>query len=238
MKMGPLLGLIPARGGSKGVPRKNIRSLGGKPLIAYAIEAARIAGCLEGVFVDSDDPEIVHAALQFGAEAPWLRPSEFASDSASVVDAVIHFARRFERERGIVPRAVALLQPTSPLRSGASIKAGVDLFLRGGGESVVSVSPVKEHPHWVRKIDREGILLEYIPGADDPACRQDLPAAFVVDGGIFISTIANLESRRSFFSLRTRAILTPAEESLDIDDAMDWEFAEFLLSRRSNEGRK
>ena len=232
MKTAPILALIPARGGSKGVPRKNIRLLHGKPLIAYSIEAAKAARGLDGVFVDSDDREIIEAALRLGAEAPWIRPAEFATDSASVVDAVLHFARRFERERGILPRAVVLLQPTSPLRSCASIEVGVNLFLRNGGESVVSVSAAREHPHAARKIDREGVLQEFIPGAEDPACRQDLPPAFVVDGGIFISTITNLETQRSFFSPRTRAIRTPAEESLDIDTMRDWEFAEFLLGRR------
>jgi CMP-N,N'-diacetyllegionaminic acid synthase len=232
MKTAPLLGLIPARGGSKGIPRKNIRNLGGKPLIAYTIEAAKAARCLSGVFVDSDDPEIVQAALRAGAEAPWLRPAALSTDSASVVDAVIHFVRRFETERGILPQGVVLLQPTSPFRSSTSIKSGVDLFFRSRGESVVSVSPVKEHPHWARKIDQDGVLQEFIPGAVDPACRQDLPPAFVQDGALFISTVANLEARRSFLSPLTRAIITPANESLDLDVPRDWEYAEFLFSRR------
>lgn len=226
------LAIIPARGGSKGVPGKNIRPLGGKPLLGYAVEAAAASSCFDRILVSTDDERIADVARRLGAEAPWLRPANLATDSASVVDAALHELDRLAAEQRYAPDVVVLLQPTSPFRSAASIRAAL-LLHDATVEGVVSVSPAPAHPYWCKKLDEKGLLHDFLDGVAVPSARQELPPAFALDGGLYARTTESLRRRRSFHAGPLKAWLTPAAESLDIDTEQDWEHAEFLLARRA-----
>ncbi|HKW84805.1 MAG TPA: acylneuraminate cytidylyltransferase family protein, partial [Burkholderiaceae bacterium] len=152
---GRLLAVVPARGGSKRLPRKNVRPLGGRPLIAWTIEAAHASGVLDDVLVSTDDEEIADAARQCGAQVPWLRPAALATDTATSAAVLQHALAWYEAKRGAVS-GVVLLQPTSPFRSPASIRGAVASFLgqpEDDRHAVVSVSPAAQHPAWSFRLE-------------------------------------------------------------------------------------
>jgi N-acetylneuraminate synthase/N,N'-diacetyllegionaminate synthase len=226
-----IIGLIPARGGSKRLPGKNTKFLGPLPLIAHTIRAALASKCLDRVIVSTDDSFTAELARRYGAEAPWLRPKNLASDKASVVDAVLDALTRLDAE-GRRPDAVLLLQPTSPFRSVKTIRRAVALFKASRGQSVISVTPAVNHPLWCRRIGRDGVMTPFLSGRETPVRSQELEPAFVLDGSIYLTSVKNLAARKSFLSPRSRALITPAEESLDIDTPRDWERAERLWVSR------
>ncbi|MBI5631843.1 MAG: acylneuraminate cytidylyltransferase family protein [Elusimicrobia bacterium] len=223
---GTILGFIPARKGSKGLPGKNARLLGGMPLVAHTIRAGLTSKCLDRLLVSTDSPAIARIAKDHGAEAPWLRPAKLSTDRAAVVDAVLDALERLEK-KGYSPQAVLLLQPTSPLRLPRTIKKAVELFRKSGGESVLSVVPAQDHPQWCYKV-KDGVLSPFLPPRP-PAPRQALEPAYVLDGSIYLATVETLKSRRSFRSLKPKALLIAPEESLDIDTQEDWDEAKRRL---------
>jgi len=227
-----ILGLIPARGGSKGLPGKNIRPLGGSPLVAHTIHCALRSGCFDRVLVSTDDRAIAEVARQCGAEAPWLRPQELAADDSPVIEAVLHALEWLERDDEYVPEAVALLQPTSPFRSVQTIRRGVELF-RASGDSVVSVSVSPVHPYWCKRIDSAGFLGPFICGVEVPRSRQELPPAYVLNGVLYVARTSTLRRCRSFYGDRAHALVVSDQEGLDIDTPMDWDIAEFFWNRRT-----
>lgn len=222
-----ILGLIPARGGSKGLPGKNLKPLLGVPLIGRTILAALESKVLDRVIVSTDDHKIAACARAFGAAAPFLRPAPLATDRASVVDAALHALDELAKT-GYTPDAVMLLQPTSPLRTAATIRKAAALF-RETGEAVVSVAAASEHPFWSRKIEK-GRLQPFVPGKA-PASRQELPAAYVLDGSIYLVAVSELRRRRRFAWPGARALVSPAAEAGDIDELADFEAAERRLAR-------
>ena len=225
-----ILALVPARGGSKGVPRKNIRPLAGKPLIAWSIEAAARSRCVTRTLLSTDDPEIAAAGRQCGAEAPFLRPEELALDATpqlAVVEHALEWLR--SHEGGYVPDYVLLLQPTSPLRTSADIDAAVELARCRKAEAVVSVCPADPHPRWCCKISGTGVLTPYLESEDMPDCRQDLPPAFALNGAIYLVTPGRLRQEQSFVPQGAQAYIMPPERSLDIDTAWDFRLAELIL---------
>ena len=227
------LAIIPARGGSKGVPRKNIRLLGGKPLIAHTLETVRASGCFDKILVSTDDPEIAAESRRWGGEAPWLRPPELATDSAAVIDAVFHTLDRLDKELGYVPDIVALLQPTSPFRTTDSVREALRLLDRKSCEAVVSVSPARTHPYWCRRVTESGELEDFLSAVAPLKNRQELPAAYAYDGCLYARTLESLRRHHSFHGKPVVAWMTPPEEALDIDTPQDWEMAEFLFTRRA-----
>ncbi len=227
-----ILGLIPARGGSKGVPGKNIKLLGGVPLLGRAVLSARGAGVLDRLWVSTDDPEIARVAEEFGVSVPWLRPGELARDGSALVDAVLHLLDRLAAEEGYRPDAVMILQPTSPFRATATIRRAAELFEKTG-DSVVSVTPSHSHPHWSYRIDGEGRLASFIDGLGTPAPRQDLPAAYALDGSIFLVSAARLRETRSFHAGSRRALVVTAEEAADVDTPYDWAVVNGLWTEKA-----
>lgn len=223
-----VLGLVPARGGSKGVPRKNVRLLWGRPLLVHTLEAARGAGCLDRLVVSTDDQAIAQVAEGAGVPVPWLRSRELAEDRSNVVDAALEALDKLEGSEGYRPEAVCLLQPTSPFRTVQTIRRAVDLFASSGGESVVSVSPARDHPYWCKRVNADGTLSDFVAGADVPVSRQELPPVFRVNGAVYVATVDTLRSARSFHSRRTRALVIDEREALDIDTPLDWEIASGL----------
>ena len=217
------LGLITARGGSKGIPRKNVRMLAGKPLIAWTIEAALHAGVLDGVVVSTDDEEIAAVAREAGAEVPFLRPAELAKDSTPGLDPVLHALDTLPGYD-----AVLLLQPTSPLRSSDDIRACLRLAAEGVAASVVSVCEPQVHPGWTYRLLAGGQLQPMFEGAAATR-RQDLPEAYALNGALYFADAAWLRKRRAFVGAETRAYVMPAARSVDIDSELDWRIADMLL---------
>lgn len=219
--------LIPARGWSKGIPRKNIRLIAGKPLIAWTIEAARTASSVDTVVVSTEDAEIAEVARAWGAEVPFLRPAELSADQTPGINPVLHAI-------GMLPGydTTILLQPTSPLRTAADIEGVLELAGRTGAPSVVSVCEPEDHPAWMYRIDEEGRLTALLP--ECPAVRrQDLPPVYSLNGAIYCARTDWLRERRSFIGPETLGYPMPNDRSVDIDGPLDWRLAELLLADSS-----
>lgn len=227
-----IVALIPARGGSKRLPGKNIRPLGGKPLIAWSIEAALAAGCLEAVLVSTDDQAIADAARQAGARVPGLRPAELATDQASSVDVALHALDGWEREQGPVD-GLMLLQPTSPFRTLETIRLAAARFAENGGAPLVGVSPAATHPAWCFRIE-SGQLQPFLPREQMATRSQDLPPAYAISGAMYVIGPETLRREKSFMPPGARPFLIDDPyQTLDIDTAWDWSLAEALLAMRS-----
>lgn len=226
-----VLGLITARGGSKGVPRKNIRPLCGKPLLAYTAEAALKAKTLTRVILSTEDEEIAEVGEQCGLEVPFLRPMELAGDATPSLSVVLHALSVLEKP-GETFDAVCLLQPTNPLRRAADIDACVLLLIESKADAVVSVLPVPHeyNPHWVFWKD-EANKMSLALGGDEPvARRQDLPAAFHRDGTIYVTRRETLINRQSLYGENTQGYEIQPQFSANIDTETDWETIENRIS--------
>lgn len=226
-----ILGLIPARGGSKGLPGKNIKPLGGVPLIGHTIAAARTSACFDRLWVSTDSPQIAAVAEKFGVSIPWLRPKKLAEDATSMTAVLLHLLKRLDRDEGYRPDAVLNLQPTSPFRTPATIRKAVDLFRRAQGDTVVSVTPARSHPYWCYRINGGGRLKPFMPRHGPHSPRQMLPEAFVLAGSIHLISTVSFLKNRSFFGPRDRALVVSPEEAVDIDTPADWAVAEALWNR-------
>lgn len=230
-----ILALIPARGGSKRLPGKNIKSLGGVPLIGWTIRTARASDCFSDVLVSTDDPAIAEVARQQGASVPWLRPAALATDTAASVDVVLHALDAWEAFHGVAD-AVMLLQPTSPFRSVESIRRAVSLFEdAGGAHPVVSVCPASSHPAWCFRLTSQGLDPFLGWGQVNASRSQDLEPAWMLNGAIYMITPARLKVDRTFIAADTQAlVMEDAAESIDVDTAED--FARCEASLPSDQG--
>ena len=228
-----ILALIPARGGSKRLPGKNIRLLGGRPLIVWSIDVAKGIPEICDILVSTDDSAIASVARDAGALVPWLRPLKLATDTASSVDVCLHAVDWYEREHGNVD-GVLLLQPTSPFRRRDTIMRGIALFRAHQGRVVLGVSPAESHPLWCFRIDGETMR----PFVDDSGMHlrsQDLPPAYVVNGAFYLITPEDLRRRNSFNGEDMLPLVIDArEESIDIDTEWDWRLAETVLATRAS----
>jgi CMP-N-acetylneuraminic acid synthetase len=229
-----VLGLIPARGGSKGIPRKNIRPLGGKPLLQYSAESALAARRLARVVLSTDDEEIAKIGLECGLEVPFLRPAELAEDTTPTLPVVQHAIRWLESE-GERFDAVCLLQPTNPFRRAEHIDDCIDLLEKSGADSAVSLLPVpaEYNPHWVYFQDEEGSL-RLSTGEETPIPRrQALPPAFHREGSVYVTRRSVVMDENSLYGKRVVGYLMEADSSVNIDNQEDWERAVRMLSSRS-----
>ena len=226
-----IIAIIPARGGSKGIPRKNIKKLGSKPLIAYTIEEALKSKCLDHVFVSTEDPEIANISKEYGAQV-IDRPASLAKDTSKTVDAVLHAIEYLERE-GIHPHTVVLLQPTSPLRDVEDIDAAVNLFLDNECDSVISVCEPDHSPFWCFTISGK-YLKPILDKKFDDTRRQDLPRVVTPNGAIYISSPETIRRYKGFNGDRIIPYCMPPERSIDIDKPLDFTIAEVLINRESD----
>ena len=233
-----VMGLILARGGSKGLPRKNILPLVGKPLIAYTIEVARASAILDRVIVSTDDQEIAEVAKRYGADVPFHRPTDLAKDDTSVFPALLHAVTWLSEHEGYNPGYVMLLQPTSPFRTVEDIQGAVSLAVRKQGDAVVSVSPVRQHPYWMKQISEDGRLISQYPPEHAAFRRQELPTLYVPNGAIYLVVRSVLLEKQTFYTERTYGYVIPAERSLDIDNAWDLYLAELIMKDRMNREKK
>lgn len=229
---GQVLALITARGGSKGLPRKNLLDLAGRPLIAWSIEAASQAACRPRVVVSTDDPEIAQAARHWGAEVPFLRPARLARDNSPHIDVVLHAVAWLEREQGYRPEWVLLLQPTSPLRLAQDIDDALALACTRGADSVVSVQAASGHPYLMHTLDDQGRLRPFMPTPPGYLRRQDLPAVYALNGAIYLVRRRMLLAKSALWDQGTLALVMGPERSLDVDTAWDLRLARLLLEGR------
>ena len=221
-----LLALIPARGGSKGIPRKNILPFCGKPLLQWSIDTAKASNCVDQVVVSTDDLEIASLARAGGAEVPYLRPAEFATDEAPGIAPVLHALEQLPHVTDVL-----LLQPTSPLRTSADIEAIVSLRQHAGAESAVSLTPSAKHPSWMFTLGQEKHLEPFLP-MDATYCRQQLPTAYVLNGALYLASRDFLLREQAFLATETLGYVMPVERSVDIDTPLDWQWAELMMERQ------
>ncbi len=228
-----ILGLIPARGGSKGVPRKNIRLLDGKPLIYYTIQPALRAGVFSEVLVSTDDSEIVAVARELGAEAK-LRPVHLASDTSPTLDTVAHVLQEYT-ETGQEFDAVCLLQPTNPLRSVQMIIGCVEKFEREKPDSLISMRKVPHefNPHWTFEKADNGFLKIATGEEEIIPRRQELPDTWFRDGSVYLTRAEVILKQGSLYGKRISHLDVSEEPYLNIDTMQDWEEAEKVIASKS-----
>lgn len=223
-----VLALIPARGGSKGIPGKNIKKMAGKPLIAYSIEAA--LGCreIDRVIVSTDSEEIARAAIQYGAEVPFLRPAHLATDTAKTIDAVLYTLDKL-RQEGDAYDWLVLLQPTSPLRTTEDISGAIRLALESASD-VVAVSEVRDSPILIRRCGSDGMLSPLLEQGSTVR-RQDMPMYYRINGSVYVNQICNLNEQTSFND-NPMGYIMPKSRGIDIDEPEDFMMSEYFLTNR------
>jgi len=222
-----VLALAVARGGSKGIPRKNILPVGGRPLIAWTLAAARASLASKRVVVSTEDRHIAETALLWGADAIVQRPLALAQDDTPTMPVVMHALA--QEPYGDL---VVLLQPTSPLRTGEDIDACIRLCIANGGVAVVSVAPTERPVHHIVRLGDDGTLTPLLEGLPSGARRQDLPPAYALNGAVYVASREWLAEHGTFVTAQTQAYVMPRERSIDIDDPLDLEIADILLRKR------
>jgi len=225
-----ILGIIPARGGSKGVPRKNIRMLAGRPLIEYTLSAAKKSEFLNKIIVSTDDSEIAQISGKNDVEV-ILRPDSLAQDTSPVIDALYHVMDALKKNSAYSPDIIVLLQPTSPLRNSDDIDSAIRIFLTGNFNSVISVCETDHSPYWCFTMSNNKSLKPIFNKKFLFARRQDLPETFRPNGAIYISSPATLKKHSGFFTNNTGSYIMPADRCVDIDRPVDFRIAEFLLEK-------
>ena len=231
------LGLVTARGGSKSVPRKNLSDVGGKPLIAWTIEAALQSQSLDRVVVSTEDEEIAEVSRHWGADVPFMRPPELAQDETAHISVVLHALQWLESHEDERPDYVVLLQPTSPLRVAEDIDDAMRLALDKNAHSVIGVCETHSHPYLTKRITEDGTLEDFIPGGPKQGSsairRQALPAAYVVNGAIFLNRHDVLKTTNNFVPPGSMPYIMPQERSLEIDSPWDLQAARLILEQHS-----
>ncbi len=226
-----ILGLIPARGGSKGIPGKNLVSLCGKPLLQYTCVAAKASAMLTQVMISTDDKGIADAARGFGIDVPFLRPKELSEDSTPMIDVLLHTLEELAKTKQ-EPEILVLLQPTSPLRTAQDIDDAIRLLQKTGADTVVSVVEVPHQfvPSSLMSLD--GDKLHSYSNQASPLLRQEKQRLYARNGpAVLVLRTDYLKKAKNFYSGDTRALLMPRERSIDIDDAFDLRLAEMILQQ-------
>ena len=227
---GAILGIIPARGGSKGIPGKNIRLLAGRPLLEYTVRAACASGVINRLILSTDSQEIAAVGHRLGVEVPFLRPNELAQDDTPMVPVLEH-AVAFLEQTGWSPEIIVLLQPTAPLRRPQHIVDAVSLLRAARCDSVVSVVEVPRHfsPDYVMKIE-DGKLTHFLPESRHLTRRQEARPAYYRDGTVYVVWHDVLMTAHSLYGIDCRPLVLPRQESITLDTLEDWAVAEQRLS--------
>ena len=232
-----VVAVITARGGSKGLHRKNIRLLKGKHLIGWTIDAALAASSLSRVIVSTDDTEIAEISKSYGAEVPFLRPKEMAQDSSPHIDVVLH-ALEWLIKGGENIDYLMLLQPTSPLRTTEDIESIIEMCRDDGVEAAYSVSEAHEHPLLLRTMNDEGVLEPFVKNdaSEKYLRRQDLPPVYFANGAIYLNRCESLQRDRTFYPEGAKGYIMPEDRSVQIDTLLDFRLVEAALEIRNHEG--
>lgn len=225
-----ILTIIPARGGSKGVPGKNIKLLNGKPLLAYTSEIALQSKHLTEVIVSTENEQIIEVAKSLGIKVPFIRPMALAQDNTPTIDAIIHALHWYEN-KNIFFDAVCLLQITSPFRTLEFLDKAIEKFIESDCDSLVSVQrvPHEYNPHWTFEMNEEGNLKIATGETEIISLRQELPTAYHRDGSIYITTTEVLLTDHSLYGKSTAFIESDTEFYVNIDTLADWEKAEQMI---------
>lgn len=227
-----ILAIIPARGGSKGVPGKNIKMLGGKPLLAYTTEIALESKYFAEVMLSSDDEQIIEVARILGVQVPFVRPAALAQDNTPTIEVILH-ALQWYKNQNIFFDAVCLLQVTSPFRTVDFLDKAIKKFIKSGCDSLVSVQqvPLEYNPHWTFEVNQEGNLTIATGEEKIISRRQELPKAYHRDGSIYLTKTKVLLNQNSLYGKSTTFIESSPEFHVNIDTAVDWEKAEQILKK-------
>ncbi|MAF85445.1 MAG: hypothetical protein CL875_03035 [Dehalococcoidales bacterium] len=228
-----VVGVVHARGGSRRVPLKNIKELAGKPLVAYIIQAALAAETIDRVVISTDHPEITKVSKAYGAEVPFVRPRELAEDVPSEL-VTQHMVGYLEKEEHYPVDIAVTFQPTTPFCLPEDIDGCVHELIASGADSVISVGEITERPEWMFYLDESGyahnFLGEKIEG--DKGISQELPRLYIPNGGIYATRRDVLFDQNALIGEKTRLWVMPRERSVDIDEPLDFLFAEFLIEQR------
>ncbi len=223
-----ILSLIPARGGSKGIKDKNIVNLNGKPLIAYTIEAAQRSIYIDEVIVSTDSEEIKRISMEYGADVPFIRPSDLSTDTATTLDVVLH-AIDFVKQRQDDFNTLILLQPTSPLRTYMDIDMAIKKHFLHNELDLVSVSEVNDNPILIRTVVDDEYVVPLLD-KNSTCRRQNMPKYYRVNGCIYINKIEEINSKTSFNDNKL-AYIMPKNCAVDIDEMVDLRIAEYYLKK-------
>jgi len=221
-----VLAVVPARGGSKGVPDKNIRMLGNKPLIAWTLQAATKSRYIDTCIVSTDSAKIAEIAVQWGGKVPFLRPAELAQDNTPGIEPVLHALQNLPGYDLVV-----LLQPTSPFRITDDIDGCIEKLVDSKASSCVSVAMAHPSPYWMYTIQSNGRMQPLLETQQQYLTRQSLPEVYVLNGAVYVAEQESLQKNRSFLHSDTAAYIMPSERSLDIDTMHDFELAEMQIHR-------
>jgi len=223
-----ILAIIPARGGSKGVPRKNIRLLAGKPLIAWTIAEAKKSKYIDRLILSSEDDEIIEVARDFGCEIPFKRPVELAQDETPGIEPVIHAINTLEEKYDFV----VLLQPTSPLRTVEDIDGCIQHCILTESPACVSLTEVQQSPYWMYHLDDNMKLKPFVQNGEEINRRQDLPKVYALNGAVYIAESRFILKHKSFLAKETTGYVISIENSVDIDTELDFAYCEWLINRK------
>lgn len=232
-----ILALIPARGGSKGLPRKNIKELNGKPLIAYSIASAMESKYIlkEDIICSTDSEEIAEIARKFGAQVPFIRPKELAADESTTMSVILHAMDWIEKNIDRKYGYLIFLSPTSPLRTGKHIDEAIKILFEKKGSGLVSVTRASESPYWMKIKTGEGKLLHFIGESDKYNRRQACPDVYVLNGAIYIAKWKVLKEDKSFEKRDCYGFIMDRESSADVDSLMDFKIAGLILKEKEYE---
>ncbi len=227
-----LLAIIPARGGSKRLPHKNILDFKGQPMIVRSIEAGLQSKYVDRVVVSTDSEEIANISIQYGADVPFLRPLDLATDQAKSIDVILHTITQLEKDKDFY-EYIVLLQPTSPLRTAENIDGAVEYLLEKKANSVISVTEVEHSPLWSNVLPKDGCMNGFMRDEIINKRSQDLEKYFRLNGAIYICKMESLLSEKSFF-LKDNifAYVMDKKDSIDIDDELDFIVAKVLYDQR------
>ena len=223
-KSGKVLALIPARGGSKGIPKKNIKYFSGKPLIEWTIQEAKKCKYIDRIVVSTDDQEIADVSISLGAEVPFIRPDHLARDDTPGIEPVIHALNFFPEVEDLL-----LLQPTSPLRKVVDIDSIFEIRSKFHAQSAVSVVQTRP-PEWMYRLSVENKLIPLIEEQSTSQNRQSLSNSYILNGALYLATRDFILNNKKLVNSETVAYQMPAKRSIDIDTLLDWDLAEHLIS--------
>ena len=224
--------LIPARGGSQRLPGKNIKSLQGKPMIGWTIEAARAALPEAEIVVSTDCEQIKNSALTCGAKIPFMRPQHLSTSTASSMDVILHCIDHYLAS-GVEVKNLILLQPTSPLRTASNIEEALFTYNRSGVVSVISVCEAEHSPIWQNELGKNDSMADFIKPEFQNKRSQDLPTYYRLNGAIYIAPTGQLQQHKTFFlGQGTTAYKMDAEASVDVDNALDFKLADLIMSEK------
>ena len=227
-----ILAIVPARGGSKGLPRKNVRLLAGKPVIAWTIETALACRSLHRIIVSTDDEEIAQIAKEYRAEVPFLRPAELAQDDTPDLPVFQHTLSWLATHQDYHPDIVVWLRPTTPLRVVEDVEGAIQLLKETDADCVRSICLAEHHPYWMKRLDSNR-MVPFINGIDEQKYyrRQLLPPVYRLNGAVDVIWCRTVAEKASFFGGDICGYVMPAERSIDLDSELDFALAELLLQR-------